>query len=205
MPDDWFRSPAWDADAEADFERRLGRARSHNRPQYMRIKGLALADTGKVHEARVLWQRVLQSDAYDFEKAAAREHLADSYVGEDPQLAIELYRSVVGERSGTTSTQHIKLAELLLDRGTPEALCESGAVLTQWVDRQLPFPNAHFRWNLAVIRHAEALQDREAIREAAQRALDLADRGPVFSRHPTVGVVEADRDTLKRLRRLAGV
>lgn len=202
MPDDWFRSSAWDAEAQADFERRLSRARVTNRPQYMRIKGLALADAGHVEGARILWERVLQSDAYDFEKASTREHLADSYFAENPGLAIELYRSVLDVDSGTTSTQHIKLAELLLDRETPEALSEADSVLARWPDRKLPFPDAQFRWNLAVMRLGEALNDRNAVREAAERALALAERGPVFPRHPTVGIVQADDDILSKLRAL---
>jgi tetratricopeptide (TPR) repeat protein len=201
--DDWFRSPAWDADAQADFERRLARARGHSRPQYVRIKGLALADAGEVHAARVLWERVLDSDGYEFEKAAAREHLADSYAAEDPERAIQLFRTIVDSRSGTTSTKQIKLAELLLDRGTHDDLSEANGLLSEWVHSSLPFPAAKFRWNLAVIRLSEASKDREAIRDAAHRALDLADQGPVFARHPTVGVVEADSATINRLQDLA--
>jgi tetratricopeptide (TPR) repeat protein len=203
MVDDWFRSPAWDADARADFEGRLARARAHSRPQYLRIKGLALADAGEVQAARVLWERVLGSDGHEFQKAAATEHLADSYSADDPERAIELFRLIVDSRNGTTSTQEIKLAELLLDRGTPEDLSEVNRLLNGWVDRRLPFPNAHFRWNLAIIRLAEAANDREAIREAARRALDLADQGPVFTRHPTVGLVDADTATILRLQELA--
>jgi hypothetical protein len=56
--EDWFRSPAWDQAARAEFELRLARARDHNRPQYLRIKGLALREAGLVDAARVLWQRV---------------------------------------------------------------------------------------------------------------------------------------------------
>jgi hypothetical protein len=111
----------------------------------MRIKGLALADAGEIQAARALWERVLDSDAYDFEKAAAREHMADSHVAEDPEPAIELFRTIAGSRSGTTAMQQIKLAELLLDRGTSADLSEANGLLTLWVDRRLPFPDAQFR------------------------------------------------------------
>jgi hypothetical protein len=33
VADEWFRSPAWDKPARADFEARLARARPHNRQQ----------------------------------------------------------------------------------------------------------------------------------------------------------------------------
>ncbi|MGO8956786.1 MAG: hypothetical protein ACLQFR_05360 [Streptosporangiaceae bacterium] len=44
MTGEWFRSPAWDESARADFEVRLSRARPHNRQQYLLIKALALRD-----------------------------------------------------------------------------------------------------------------------------------------------------------------
>jgi hypothetical protein len=68
---------------------------------------------------------------------------------------------------------------------------------------RIPFPNAHFRWNLAVIDLAEVTGDQETAAEAARRALDLANRGPVFPRHKTVGIVHAEHQTLDRLQRLA--
>jgi hypothetical protein len=67
----------------------------------------------------------------------------------------------------------------------------------------MPFPDDHFRWNLAIIRLAEGSEDQAAVREAARRALTLAERGPVFARHPTVGLVDADRATIKGLQELA--
>jgi len=51
----------------------------------LRIKALALAEAGHVDAACALWQRVLDSEStYDFEKASTLEHLADSYVPENP-------------------------------------------------------------------------------------------------------------------------
>jgi hypothetical protein len=93
---------------------------------------------------------------------------------------------------------------LLVRRGRTEDLSEASDLLSRWPDEaQLPFPNAHFRWNLAVIELAEKSGDRRVAREAARRALELADRGPVFPRHKSAGVVNADRRTIKRLERLA--
>jgi tetratricopeptide (TPR) repeat protein len=209
VAEEWFRSGDWSEEAQADFEQRLRRARTYNRAQYLRIKGLALEAAGETAGARELWNRVLLDDGEfaELQGYPTLEHLGDSYAGEDPASAEQYYRRLLSENpslKGTTATQHIKLAELLLRRGRPEDLDEAEALLTDWVDAaQSPFPNAHFRWNLAVIRLAEARRDRQAAREAARRALNLADRGPVFPRHQTVGVVETDRATLKRLQKLA--
>jgi hypothetical protein len=46
MAEDWFRTPGWDDGAREDFERRLARARPHNRPQYLKIRALALREAG---------------------------------------------------------------------------------------------------------------------------------------------------------------
>ena len=44
---------------------------------------------------------------------------------------------------------------------------------------------------------------KETVQRAANTTLGLASRGPALPRHETVGVVDADARTLRRLRRLA--
>jgi hypothetical protein len=206
---DWFRSPDWSPEAQRDFEARLRRARGHSRPQYLRIKGLALGGAGEAEGARQLWLRVLDSteEFAELEYPGALEHLGDSYAAGNPALAEHYYRRLLAEYpslGGTTATQHIKLAELLLDRGTAGDVDEAADLLDDWAQSaRVPFPNAHFRWQLAAIRVAEAKRDPDASRQAARTALSLAGLGPVFPRHKTVGVVHADKATLKRLRKLA--
>lgn len=209
MPGDWFRSPDWSSEAQAEFEKRLRRARSSNRAQYLRIKGLALQSAGSVDGARNLWRRVLESsdDYADLEAFGALEHLGDSYAESDPELAEHYYRQLTDgypRTNLTTTLEYVKLAELLIRKGRPADLAEAERLLEHWISKiHSPFPSAHFRWNLAVIALAEARRDHDAIRQAARRALELADRGPVFSRHPTVGLVEIDGATRARLERWA--
>jgi hypothetical protein len=175
----------------------------------LRIKGLALAGVGETAGARELWLRVLSDDG-EFavmQGYASMEHLGDSYVDEDPWLAEHYYRRLLNENpslNGTTHTQHIKLAELLIRRGDSQSIEEAATLLTQWAEVvHSPFPATHFRWNLALIAAGQAIGDRDTVRDAARRALDLAARGPVFPRHRTVGVVNSDAVTLKRLKKLA--
>lgn len=209
MEKEWFRSPAWDETDRADFESRLARSRGYNRAQHLRIKGLALSHAGEMDGARHLWLRVLADDG-KFSKMqgfAALEHLGDSYVDDNPTLAETYYRRLLADNpslNSTTATQHIKLAELLIRRGDEQDLEEAAELLIQWPEvARSPFPSAHFRWNLAMIDLAEATGDLNTAPEAARRALDLADRGPVFPRHNTVGVVQAEHQDLERLKRLA--
>lgn len=208
VADDWFRSPDWSPKAQADFEARLRRAHSGNRTQYTRIKGCALRETGQIDAARSLWLRILEGDGgHAFERAATIEHLADSYVGQDPMTAERYYRRLLTEYptlNGTTATAEISLAELLIDKGDRDSIDEALALLDSFLERGTPlFPNVLFRWHLALIRIAQATGEKETAQRAARTALDLAGRDPVFPRHKTVGVVDADPHTLKRLRKLA--
>ena len=209
VADDWFRSPDWSNDARADFEERLARARPYNRAQYMRIKGLALAEAGEKQGARDLWGRVTQSteELARGQQPSALEHLGDSYAHEDAAIAEHYYRRLLAEYptlNGTSHTSEISLAELLIDKGDRGSLEEALALLNSFLERGIShFPSDLFRWHLALIRIAKATGDGETVRRAARTALDLADREPVFPRHKTVGVVQADKQTLRRLRKLA--
>lgn len=209
MADEWFRSGNWTPEAQEDFEARLKRARSYSRPQYLRIKGLALAAAGEVAGARQLWNRVLDStdELASVQQFSSLEHLGDSYANDDPLRAEQYFRRLIAEnptRNGTSAMQEVKLAELLTRKRDRGSWDEAADLLIRWKNEaHVPFPNAHFRWELAAIDLAERFRDRATAREAARRALDLADRGPVFPRHKIVGLVEADKTTLKRLKRLA--
>jgi hypothetical protein len=208
VSEEWFRSPGWDETACEDFERRLARARVSNRPQYLRVKALALRDCGQSKAAKALLLRILDyPGVYAFEVAFTNELLGDlaSQDG-DPALAEEYYRRVLQEPSlnGTTGDVEVSLAELLIGEGgarTSEAL----ELLNSWLARPgMKFDNQLFRWHLALIHAAEQTGDRNTVHKAANTALELAARGPQLPRHKDVGLVRPDASTLRRLRKLAG-
>lgn len=208
MADDWFRSPDWSPTARADFEARLKRSRDWNHAQYIRIKGLALREAGQFQAARSLWERILEQDlGHDFEKAGTLEHLGDSYRDTEPERATQYYRRLLAEHptlNGTTATVEIALAELEMAKGQRADTEEALALLNSFLERGTSqFPNVLFRWHLVLIDIAQATGERQTVQRAARNALDLAARGPVFARHKDVGVVHADRRTMRRLRRLA--
>lgn len=209
VADDWFRSPDWSPEAQADFEARLSRARPYNRAQYVRIKGLALSDAGEKRGARQLWERVLESteELAASQQASALEHLGDSYAQDDSAVAEGYFRRLLAGHptlNGTSHTVEISLAELLIDKGDRASLEEALALLNSFLERGTSqFPSVLFRWHLALIRIAQATGEAETARRASRTALDLAGRDPVFPRHKTVGVVRADKRTLRRLRKLA--
>ncbi|WP_157537596.1 tetratricopeptide repeat protein [Nocardioides sp. Root190] len=209
MTDEWYRLPDWDEEARAEFERRLRKARSFNRAQYLRIKGLVLKEAGELAGARELWRRVFDEDGEfaEMDAWAAAEHLGDSYVDHDPDLAITFYRRSMKRNNSlnmTTATQPIKLAELLHQRGLPKDLAEAKRLLMDWPKMaDMPMPSAHFRCNAALAEVLDAAGDRQEARQAAIRALALVDASAPFPRHKELGVVRADRRTLKRLNQMA--
>src|SRR5712691_391541 len=122
MEADWFRSPEWGARESQEFERRLARARSHNRPQYLRIKAIALGQSN-VPAIRAVGRELLGRVIEEFPDATfeipfSHELLGDSY-RHDGRLdeAEHHYRSclrIMPEgRSGTSGLCDLSLAELL--------------------------------------------------------------------------------------------
>ena len=209
VADEWFRSPAWNAAARVDFEARLARARPFNRQQYLRIKGISLRAAGQMDGARELLERAADfPDGYFHQTVGAWETLADMAVERgDRVTAAKLYRRVLAEQpslSGSTGNVEISLAEVLLDGGRLEERDEALKLLNTWIERKgMKFDSQLFRWHLNLIRIAEATGDHETVRRAANTALTLAERGPQLARHPEVGIVQTDKTTIKRLRKLA--
>lgn len=105
MADEWFRSRAWGPDDEAEFERRLARARRASRGQHLRIKGLALRDAGHVAEARSLWLRVLEDPGYENQRRSTLEHLGDLAFDGDPEES-ELLVPAVARRGSHLERNH---------------------------------------------------------------------------------------------------
>jgi hypothetical protein len=209
VPDEWFRSPLWTDEARTDFEARLGRARGYNRPQYLKIKAIALREAGLIEPARDLLMRVAeQPEVHGFEVASAQELLGDlAVLRDEPDEAERFFRWVLTEwptLNGTSGAVEISLAELLIERNRDTERDEAQALLSSWMDRDgLKFDHTLFRWHLALIALAEQIGDRETIQRAAQTALTLAGRGRQFPKHGDVGLVRTDLATLNRLERLA--
>ncbi len=204
--DDWYRTPDWGRDDQADFEARLRRARASSRPQYLRIKGLALEDAGKDDAAEQLWLRTLAEYPEDFEVVSVREHLGDMAVRQGRLNEAErLYRRVLMDApdgSGTSGLVFLSLAELLTATGRPrEALL---LLDTADMDSLTTFTSSLFRWYVAHANAALAVGDRETASADAAHALWLAEQPSQYTRHPGVGVVTPDETLLLHLRRLAG-
>jgi predicted Zn-dependent protease len=200
VSEEWFRSRRWDEASRTAFEQRLSHARLYNRPQYLRIKALALRDAGLLDATRSLLLRVTTQYPQTSDAAHATELLGDLALQQRrPREAESYYRAVLSgwpHLSGTSGMVEVSLAEILTEYGRESSWDEALQLLQSRLHRNSMMHSDLFRWHLALIAVADRLGDEQTRRQAARTALSLVGRDPQFARHPTVGVVKVDEQTL---------
>ena len=177
---EWYRTPGWSLQDQEHFELKLRRARKENRTQYLRIKGLSLEDAGVIDAARTLFMRAAVEAGKDyFEQSTALENLADSVFDDDPGESERLLRRLIEVNptlNGTSHRAEVHLAELLIHRGTPEALSEARELLDSYDARGVGgFSADLFEAAVARSRWNEAIGEATAAAEWATYALELAE------------------------------
>jgi tetratricopeptide (TPR) repeat protein len=202
---DWYRTHEWDSAARTDFYSRLGRAQGASRPQYLRIKVLALEAAGLDEAAEELWLRALDEYPDDTGAVTVREHLGDLAVRRGRlQDAERFYRSISDEAphgSMTSGMVFVSLAEVLVATDRPrEALL---LLETADMDELEVLASNLFRGYVVHANAARAAGDPDTATADASYALTLVDQPSQYARHPGVGVVAADETLLHHLRRLA--
>jgi hypothetical protein len=210
MAGEWFRSPDWSTNAREDFEHRLARTRDFNRPQYLRIKALALMGHGgkaEVRGARELLARVIEDYPDAGDVVMAHEHLAELDVRDGQRApAKEHYRTALrlAPERHVYGDAALRLPELLIEDGGTEERNEAESLLGNVAHHDLVFRSQRFRYAVARARLAHAGGNVADSARYAEDALREAARDtPDFARHPDVGFVDADRTTLEEMRRLA--
>jgi hypothetical protein len=209
-PDDWFRADAWDDAAQQLFEAKLARART-SRSQYLRIKGLVLLETrdpARIEAGRVLSQRVIEEHPDDLlQTSGAHYALGDSFARESRFTEAQEHLRACLAIEASWNVKHnteLRLAEVLIDAGSPAGLVEAWELLDVAAGQRSPFQVIAWRIEVARARVRDRQSDRAGAAGHARAALDLLARNESrFPRHPGVGVIEPDRDTLRELRALA--
>ena len=204
---DWFRDPAWDRATRDQFEDRLNRARIGNRPQYLRIKALALRDAGELEAAKQLLNRIVSDYPDSMDCGFCLELLGDIAREEgSSENAEKHYREVLRrwpDLNGTTRMVEVSLAEVLTESAGPDRHEEALRLLDSALKRGRMMNSDLFRWNIALARVAKQLGDAETVSRAARAALSLTKLGPQYPRHPTVGLARPDAATLAWLEKAA--
>ena len=209
--DDWYRSADWDAEAQALFERKLARATAHNRPQYLRITGLALleADDPRLHDAGEALMRRVVSEYPDstFDVSVVSSTLAHrAAAAGDVDTALELFRASLRAEIGTniSGTSELELAELILRERRTDLLAEAEMALDTLLADDPLLGGLRFRYAVARARLAALTDEPNEAAAFALGALHLAAvDAPISSAHPTFGRVEADDRLFAELEALA--
>lgn len=206
MADDWYRSSDWYSKAIEDFELRLKRSRGYNRPQYLRIKALALLGVGLVDEGRMLLQRIVEEYPDSLFWASAQENLGDVARSKGHLKDAErAYRHLLAERpdlNATSGEVRLSLAEVLLERSGQDAVNEV-RLLLRASEPDIRWNSTLFRALLLSARAAELAGDSELQVSESLRALSLVDADPQISHKPSIGGPRPSDSELAILRRLA--
>lgn len=211
MAEEWFRSSEWDVRAQEQFEERLRRASSSYRPQYLRVKALALMDHGghaEARGARELLVRLIETFPGSGDVVMAHEHLGelDAREGDRPAAQAHFRAAMrLSPERNTRGDAGLRLPELLIEDDTDESRWEARQVLDAIRHGSLVLASQRFRFAVARARLAHAEGEDAEARRYAQTALEEADRdAPDFPRHPTVGLVTADKTVIDQMRKLGG-
>jgi predicted Zn-dependent protease len=207
--DDWFRSSDWDDPARELFEQKLSRARSWTAPQYLRIKGLALLESGNVEPGRQLLLRLIAEYPEETsEVSVAHESLGESYHHESRARDAEHHYRAAMSFGEPGSTTQLLLAELLLDTEQVKRYAEARDLLAdeRLVEEVESLRSDAFRHAVALARLEARLGNAPDASKWAIRALALRDEdvtGPRFPRHRDVGRVQSPPSLVAELAALA--
>lgn len=212
MPVEWYRTPDYDQVARAEFTRRYNRARRPHRVQYKVIKAIHLLEAdepGADNWAEELLTEVTADrDAHRHDKGHAFETLAGLYRRTGQwQLAVQALDQCINttnpSMSGTSGLPDLTLAEILLENDPAGLPTVTSLLSSQPLIDRIKFNSDLFRYLVATARACRRLGEDPA--PPARRALGLLENDqPTFPRHPTVGRIHADEQTVRELRDLAG-
>jgi tetratricopeptide (TPR) repeat protein len=208
---DWYRSLDWDLEARAEFERRLARAHRESRPQYVRIKALALLESGD-KRSRDAAQQLATRVVSDYPESSIDVYIAQQIIARcaerDGNLdtAVDQYRRAIAAATNhgsiDASSAYLALGELLLRLGR---LSEAETALERYDDALMPFRDQQFRAAMARARIAAASQDKSGAAAHATRALSLLDQdkhAPQMPRHRDLARIPRDELAIAEMERL---
>jgi len=208
---DWYRCTDWTEQSEAEFFRRLKRAR-HQKPQYLVIQASTLVDTGRPEVAPIalaLIDLFLQEHFDDFFASGAHRTRAHALLllerwdegfraFEDALAARRVLPNVI-------NNAWLEYPLLVARRRVRHRYDSALNVLKEFVSATaLVFPLHEFEYfaTLALISADEG--DREGAARWANNALAATAKLAPFSRHPNVGLIgEAHADLIPQLQEIA--
>ena len=195
MPD-WYQCTDWNEHTEAEFFRRLKRAR-HQKPQYLVIQAGTLVRTGRPEAAEAalnLIELFVQEHYERFFAGGALHTKAQALlILERWEEAFQAFEDALAARRAMPNVIDNAWLEYPLAvarRRARDRYQRALDVLNEFVSpTALVFPIQEFRYfaTLALISADEG--DREGASRWARKALTAATKRAPFSRHPDLGLV----------------
>ncbi|MCM5664007.1 tetratricopeptide repeat protein [Galbibacter mesophilus] len=215
--EDWYRNTDWNDQIETDFEARLKRSRgNYHKAQYLRIQASYLLDSSTTENQKKgiqLIERVINDYPEEtFSTIHGNEQLGDYYLKNGNYEQAEKHFRIVTDhyhsttRSGTSGLADLKLSETILLSDQEEKLQEAYKLSTSKFDEtggNLQLNDQKFYYATLMANLCLRMGEIEEASEYANLALQLSTiTEPQFSRHKTVGIINADKNTIDKLKKI---
>ncbi|MCU7552906.1 hypothetical protein OCK74_27550 [Chitinophagaceae bacterium LB-8] len=202
--EEWYRNKIWNEIVATDFEARLKRSRgAYNKAQYLRIQASYLlnSDDSDTQLAGVsLMERLLKDyPEEEFSVVFAQEQLGDYYIHVGAYKKAEMYYRLVTDhyrtkntRSGTSGLADLKLAETILNGNIEDKFEEAYKLCKNHPVDSIILNSDKFYHAALSAQVCERMNKKEEAKQYAKVALAFSYiTEPQFSRHKTVGLVNA--------------
>ena len=203
--DDWYRNKTWDAEIEAAFQQRLGRAR--DKAQYLRIQASYLAD-GHPHVALKLLDQFFElGENFDIASAHVARAKARLALGE-VSAALASYRAALERERAyphLKTNAYADFACLVAERRIVHAYAQALEALDSRAQDLIIFPLGKYRAlgaRALILHELGAVEDARVHARAAMAIAAADDSGLRY--HGKVGIVADTDDAFgKRIAALA--
>jgi hypothetical protein len=214
--DDWYRNRSWDSTIEADFEARLKRSRGAcNKAQYLRIQASYLLDSpdkdNQLVGLRLMERLIKDFPTEEFSTIFGHEQIGDYFFDQgDFDVAEQQFRVVTDyynkkqSRSGTSGIADLKLVETILTGNQTSKFEEAYKLCKEYPASELTMNSDRFYYATLAARLCDKMNKKEEAKQYAETAINLSKiKKPQFSRHKTVGLVNATDKQLRILEQIA--
>lgn len=202
---DWFRNRFWNAEIEAAFVQKLGRARK--KAQYLRIQACELAPHNPKIALRLLDQYFALNE--DFDRAQAYVDRATAFLAlGDTEAAVSAYEGALAREIEFPNVRTRAWLDLpfLIAREKLSIHYDRALALLEIHKKEVMFPIDHFLWHCVRALIFSERGEHSASREAARSALAAsAVTHSGFRYHSGVGLANnVDKKLVHRLEILTG-
>lgn len=200
--DDWFRRTTWTDDDRTDFSDRLKRARKYNRPQYLRIQAVHLADAGNDVAALELLDQFLDIDDGGIDLAQAQLQRAASLLARgNVRDAVNAFRASLDaerKRPNVQTEAWLLFPWFIVETQMVDLYAEAGDILSEFANRRsLTFPKSEYHFhcvNAILLAHADDHAQASVHAEKALAASNATHSG--FRYHAKLGLVRDKSSTV---------